>query len=159
MTNLYYGTVKQLLERVASVMVDRESIEHLCQFVKEALEDGPILEELGLQHVGRINPGERGLRLLLVLSFVFPWHFLHADIIRQIISLLSIKREPMVAPLALSVLTFVGKHQPLGDAFPDLLDGLVPICKMFIDKGTPKQAKQAVKCLYMNTTSTQESNS
>ena len=51
MTNLYYGTIKQLLERVASVMVDRESTEHLIEFVKEALEDGPIVEELGLGYV------------------------------------------------------------------------------------------------------------
>ena len=51
MTNLYYGTVKQLLERVASVMVDRESTEHLIDFVKEALEDGPIVEELGLGYI------------------------------------------------------------------------------------------------------------
>lgn len=29
MTNLYYNTVKMLLERIASVMVDRESIEML----------------------------------------------------------------------------------------------------------------------------------
>ena len=51
MTNLYYGTVKQLLERVASVMVDREATEHLIDLVKEALEDGPIVEELGLGYI------------------------------------------------------------------------------------------------------------
>ena len=51
MTNLYYGTVKQLLERVASVMVDREATENLIDFVKEALEDGPIVEELGLGYI------------------------------------------------------------------------------------------------------------
>lgn len=51
MTNLYYGTVKQLLERVSSVMVDREAIEHLCGFVKEALQGGPILQELGFNAV------------------------------------------------------------------------------------------------------------
>ncbi len=52
--------------------------------------------------------------------------------------------------------TFViGKHKPLGDAFPELAALLVPICKQFIAKGTDKQAKQAVKCLVMNTTTTQ----
>ena len=51
MTNLYYGTVKQLLERVASVMVDREATEHLIDLVKEALEDGPVVEELGLGYI------------------------------------------------------------------------------------------------------------
>ena len=104
-----------------------------------------------------INPGERGLKLLLVLSSVFPWHFLDADVLRQIIGLLSISNpDPAVAPLALSVLTYVGKHQPLGDAFPDLMATLVPICKTFIERGTQKQAKQAVKCLFMNTTATRD---
>ncbi len=32
----------------------------------------------------------------------------------------------------------------------------MPICKQFIAKGNDKQAKQAVKCLFMNTTSTQD---
>ena len=35
MTNLYYGTVKQILERVSSVMIDREAIQHLVGYVKE----------------------------------------------------------------------------------------------------------------------------
>lgn len=35
MTNLYYGTIKQLLERISSVMIDREAIQHLVSLVKE----------------------------------------------------------------------------------------------------------------------------
>ena len=35
MTNLYYGTIKQLLERISSVMIDREAIQHLVGLVKE----------------------------------------------------------------------------------------------------------------------------
>ncbi len=38
MTNLYYRTIKQLLERVSSVMIDSEAIEHLVDLVKSALE-------------------------------------------------------------------------------------------------------------------------
>ncbi len=38
MTNLYYRTIKALLERVSSVMVDGEAVEHLVALVKEALE-------------------------------------------------------------------------------------------------------------------------
>ena len=47
MTNLYYGTVKQLLERISSVMIDREAIQQLVGLVKEALKNGPIISELG----------------------------------------------------------------------------------------------------------------
>ena len=32
----------------------------------------------------------------------------------------------------------------------------VPICKTFIERGTQKQAKQAVKCLFMNSTATRD---
>ena len=106
MTNLYYGTVKQILERVSSVMIDREAIKDLVKFVMEvilvksllevyirnlianlpdliingnyytlqALNNGEILHELGLD-AG--IAGERGLRLLHVLSYIFPSHFLH----------------------------------------------------------------------------------
>ena len=35
MTNLYYGTVKQILERVSSVMIDREAIKDLVKYVTE----------------------------------------------------------------------------------------------------------------------------
>ena len=72
MTNLYYGTVKQLLERVSSVMIDREATQRLVAYVKQALQHGPILSELGLEPTAA---AERGLRLLYVVSFVFPSHF------------------------------------------------------------------------------------
>ena len=51
MTNLYYGTVKQLLERISSVMIDREAIQQLVGLVKEALKNGPIISELGTYYV------------------------------------------------------------------------------------------------------------
>ena len=59
MTNLYYGTVKQLLERISSVMVDREAINHLCSYVKEALNGGPILEELELEQTQASDRGKK----------------------------------------------------------------------------------------------------
>jgi len=147
MTNLYYGTVKSLLERISSVMVDKEAIQRLVKNVREALDKGDIIEELGL------NPetaGERGLRLLFVLSFVFPSHFLYKDVIKELLSMLG-HSDNMVAPLVLSILTFIGKHKPLNDSFPDLHDILQRICEQFINLGTAKQAKQAMKCMHMNT--------
>ena len=67
MTNLYYGTVKQLLERISSVMIDREAIQKLVSLVKEALTGGDLITELDLD---ASVAGERGLRLLLVLAFI-----------------------------------------------------------------------------------------
>jgi hypothetical protein len=48
----------------------------------------------------------------------------------------------------------IGEHKPLGDAFPELIPVLTPICRQYVIKGTPKQIKQAIRCLYKNTTST-----
>ena len=49
-----------------------------------------------------------------------------------------------------------GKVRPLGEVFPDLVSDLVPICKGLIDRGSSKQAKNAVKCLVANVTTEQQ---
>ena len=62
-----------------------------------------------------------------------------------------------VAAFVLQIFTFIGKKQPLGTKFPEILEHLIPICKSFIRGGTSKQAKHAIKCLYINTPSSEES--
>ena len=62
-----------------------------------------------------------------------------------------------MAAFVLQIFTFIGKKTPLHEEFSDILEHLVPICKSFIKNGTSKQAKHAVKCLYINTASTDES--
>ena len=62
-----------------------------------------------------------------------------------------------VAAFVLQIFTFIGKKSPLHEDFPDILQHLVPICKSFIRGGTSKQAKHAVKCLYINTATSDES--
>lgn len=49
MTNLYYNTVKMLLERVSSVMIDHESLIILVAYVESAVRgaDSSIAEECG----------------------------------------------------------------------------------------------------------------
>ncbi len=148
MTNLYYNTVKQLLERISSVMIDQESIRALVKVVGEALNDGDVINELG---VDPDTAGEKGLRLLFVLSFVFPTHYVSRDIIKSFFTLFSSTKE-FVAPLLLNILSFIGKHKPINEKFPDLHEKLKKICLQFIGLGTPKEAKQAIKCLYLNTT-------
>ncbi|XP_063218306.1 sister chromatid cohesion protein PDS5 homolog B isoform X2 [Bacillus rossius redtenbacheri] len=146
MTNLYYNTVKMLLERVSSVMVDHVALKILIGYVEDCLRGGNLIEEVGL-HPN--TAGEKGLKLLVKLSFVFSSHFLHDDIIRHLLSLLAIE-EDFVAPLVLSVLTFLGKYKPLGEVFPDIMQEVIPVCKHFAVVGTPKQAKHAIRCLYIN---------
>ncbi|XP_054273999.1 sister chromatid cohesion protein PDS5 homolog B-like isoform X2 [Macrosteles quadrilineatus] len=145
-TNLYYTTVKMLLERISSVMVDSIAIRALIGFVEDCLKGGNLIEEIGL-HPN--NAGERGLRLLVMLSYIFPHHFLHEDIIQHLIRLLSME-EDYIAPLVLTVLTFLGKYKRLDDVVPNEINQLIPICKRFVETGTPKQAKHAIRCLFKN---------
>ncbi|XP_003426788.1 sister chromatid cohesion protein PDS5 homolog B isoform X2 [Nasonia vitripennis] len=152
MTNLYYNTIKMLLERVSSVMIDEEAIRVLIGYVLDCLKGGNVIEEVGLNPN---NAGEKGLRLLLMLSFVFAPHFLHDDILLQLVQLLELDDE-MVAPLVLSIFTFLGKYRPLCDVSSEIMDQLVPICKNFAECGTPKQAKQAIRCLFINMTNSHD---
>ncbi|XP_012269752.1 sister chromatid cohesion protein PDS5 homolog B isoform X2 [Athalia rosae] len=146
MTNLYYNTIKMLLERVSSVMIDEEAIRVLIGYVLDCLKGGNVIEEVGLNPN---NAGEKGLRLLVMLSFVFGPHFLHADILMRLVNLLELDDE-MVAPLVLSIFTFLGKYKSLSDVAPDIMNLMVPMCKTFAETGTPKQAKQAIRCLFVN---------
>ena len=50
MINLYYRTVKQLLERIRSVMVNRKAIQLLVKVLKEAIDNSHVTEDLGLKY-------------------------------------------------------------------------------------------------------------
>lgn len=53
MTNLYYNTVKMLLERVSSVMIDHDSLLILVGYVEGAVQgtDPSIAEECGKHYI------------------------------------------------------------------------------------------------------------
>ncbi|KAJ8925853.1 hypothetical protein NQ315_009705 [Exocentrus adspersus] len=146
MTNLYYNTVKMLLERISSVMIDHEAIRLLVGYVEDCLRGGNTIEEVGLHPA---TAGDRGLKLLVMLSVVFPCHFHYADVLEQLMGLLRLEDEN-VAPLVLSVFTFLGKYKCLYEQFPDLMDSMTPICKELAQTGTPKQAKGAIHCIFKN---------
>lgn len=57
---------------------------------------------------------ERGLRLVVMLSFVFPAHFLHADVLARLTALLA-PDAARAAPHVLAALTFLGKYRPLSE--------------------------------------------
>uniref|UniRef100_A0A336L3C1 CSON002650 protein n=1 Tax=Culicoides sonorensis TaxID=179676 RepID=A0A336L3C1_CULSO len=149
MTNLYYNTVKMLLERIASVMVDKNSIEVLIDLIEDCLNDGPMVNEIGLP---RESVGERGLKLLSVLAYVFSAHFQHETILKHMIVLLSFD-EAYVAPYILKAFTYLGRYKPLVESFPQIVEELAQLCKLFAITGTPKQAKHAIRCMFVNTQS------
>lgn len=151
MTNLYYNTVKMLLERIASVMVDQGSIEILIDLIEECMNGGSVIEEVNLP---ADVAGERGLRLLTVLAYVFSAHFQHESILRHMITLLDLE-EDYVAPYILKAFTYLGRYKPLIESHPEIVRNLAPICKSYALSGTPKQAKHAIRCMFVNTQSEQ----
>jgi len=63
MMNLYFNTVKMLLERISSVMIDKIALISLIQYVEQCLRGSDTIESIGLN---QSNAGERGVRLLQV---------------------------------------------------------------------------------------------
>uniref|UniRef100_A0A1B0D150 Uncharacterized protein n=1 Tax=Phlebotomus papatasi TaxID=29031 RepID=A0A1B0D150_PHLPP len=98
------------------------------------------------------SAGERGLKLLSVLAYVFSAHFQHTTILNHMIALLGSDQD-YAAPYILKAFTYLGRYKPLVDSHPAVLQRLTPICKELAISGTPKQAKHAVRCMYVNMTS------
>lgn len=114
------------------------------------MHNGSTIEEVGLSPE---LAGQRGLKMLSVLSYVFSAHFQHSTILRHMIQLLNFD-EDYVAPYILKAFTYLGRYKPLFDAHLDVLEELAPICRKFAKTGTPKQAKHAVRCMFVNTETT-----
>ncbi|CAG0898239.1 unnamed protein product [Darwinula stevensoni] len=146
MTNLYNSTVKQLLERTSSVMIDKEALLMLITLVYKCMRDTETALEINIPPE---DAGIKGLKLLYVLSFVFPAHFQDEAILTHLISFLEID-EDEIPPLILSILSHVGKYKPIAENFPNLMEALIPICTQYAVNGLPKQAKHAVRCLGSN---------
>lgn len=68
MTNLYYGTVKQILERVSSVMIDREAIKDLVKFVMEVILLNALLEMYLSNFNLNGNPSELYYMTIIILN-------------------------------------------------------------------------------------------
>ncbi|RZF48923.1 hypothetical protein LSTR_LSTR003303 [Laodelphax striatellus] len=147
MTNLYFDTLKMLMERISSVMIDHLALKELIKGVECCLQGGNLIEEIDL-HPN--TAGEKGLKLLNLLSSIFSPHFFREEIITKLMSFLEHDDEN-VAPYVLSIFRILGgKHKPIGEEFPEIANQLAPICKKFAEAGTPKQAKQAIRCIFAN---------
>lgn len=114
--------------------------------VSECMQGGNAIQEIGMP---ADMVGQRGLKMLSVLSFVFSAHFQHDSILRHMLGLLSFD-EDYVAPFVLKAFTYLGRYRPLVDSNAAVLEELVPICKELALTGTPKQAKHAVRCMFVN---------
>lgn len=139
--NTVYMTIKQLLERVAPVMIDKDGIKHLIYCVKDSvIEAGQIDYQLGIS-----NSSCRGLQLLHTLSYVFSGAFQDEEALNDLLLILQASDDEQAVDMALQILCniCVGVEK----AFPKFSERLIPVLENFVEMGTPKQAKHAVYCL------------
>ncbi|KFM69553.1 Sister chromatid cohesion protein PDS5-like protein, partial [Stegodyphus mimosarum] len=139
-TNSFYMIVKQMLERVAPVMIDLAGIRQLLHYIRDSLMGpGDIDIQLGL-----FNSAERGLQLLLILSSIFPGAFCNNYVFEELLNILRVEDE---GPVDTTILIFTNIGYVLEGQYPNICGRLQPLLERFIENGTVKQAKHAVGCL------------
>lgn len=117
-------------------------------------EDGNLARDIGID---ADSAGEKGLRLLFVLAFGFPAHFMTDDVLVRLVNILSIDtQDHNVSAMVLCILTFIGKYRSLETDFSHITTQLVPICERLATQGTTKQAKHAMRCLHVNIANQEE---
>ncbi|GIX88952.1 sister chromatid cohesion protein PDS5 homolog B [Caerostris extrusa] len=139
-TNSFYMIVKQMLERVAPVMIDLAGIKQLLLYIKDSLTgNGDIDIQLNL-----FNSSERGLQLLQILSSIFPGAFCNNFVFEELLNILKVEDEVAVDT---TILIFTNIGYVLENQYPNICGRLQPLLERFIENGSVKQAKHAVNCL------------
>lgn len=139
-TNSFYMIIRQMLERVAPVMVDHTGVKQVLAYVRDSLlGPGDIDIQLGVT-----SSAHRGLRLLHILSLVFPAAFVGEEVYNQLLGFLSSEDEA-ATELTLQILTHVGAE--IDQRYPNIALRLLPVVQNFVENGSVRQAKYAVACL------------
>lgn len=109
-TNSFYMIIKQLMERIAPIMIDHEGLLMLFNYVSDSLiGDGELDNQMGLR-----DSAKRGLELILVLSSVFPALFHGREIFNNLLPFLwQCGENHKVAELVLQILTNIGSTAAL----------------------------------------------
>ncbi|KAH9410377.1 Sister chromatid cohesion protein PDS5 A [Tyrophagus putrescentiae] len=155
-TNSFYMIIKQLMERIAPIMIDHQGLLMLFNYVSDSLiGDGELDNQMGLR-----NSALRGLQLIHTLSNVFPALFHGREIFNAYLLpfLWQCGTQHQIAETVLQILTNIG-----ATAFSDSMEALenttVPwwaeneefitrlVDKYILNAATTKQAKYAVQCL------------
>ncbi|XP_003748624.1 sister chromatid cohesion protein PDS5 homolog B [Galendromus occidentalis] len=140
-TNSFFVTIKQMLERIAPVVIDSSGIKQIFEYVQDSLRgNGEIDVQCNVS-----QSGYRGLELLHTLSGVFPNAFMTEEIFEIIYHFLGFDCARTQVQTLL-VLSNVSKD--LEVSFPNIAQRIQPVVQNFVENGTPKQAKYAVQCLY-----------
>ncbi|XP_015792482.1 sister chromatid cohesion protein PDS5 homolog B [Tetranychus urticae] len=160
-TNSFYVIIKQLMERIAPVMIDFQGLIVLFNYVSDSLlGEGEMDMRLGLE-----PSGKRGLQLIHALSSVFPAIFYGKEIFTNYLLpfLWKSSDNPQIGEIVLQILTNVGGVQgsisssnngeqnsvltatPWWATEDDFIATLVD--KFVLKASSTKQAKYAIQCL------------
>lgn len=158
-TNSFYVIIKQLMERIAPVMIDHQGLIYLFNFVADSLlGDGEMDAQLGIE-----NSAKRGLQLILSLSTVFPAIFYGREIFIEYLLpfLWQTTDNPEIGEIVLQILANIGSTS--GGALPDETknaylssvpwwaadEDVIPriIDKFIVKPASTRQAKFAIQCL------------
>lgn len=164
-TNSFYMIIKNLMERVAPIMIDHEGILQIFNFVSDSLiGDGELDSKMGTA-----NSAKRGLELILSFANVFPTLF-HgkepynsyllpflwlensnhkiAEIVLQILA--AIGNRPFSKPSRNDSVTSLPFWAQPSDVVPRIINNCI------LTASSPKQAKYAIQCLNSVISSEQE---
>ncbi|XP_078078358.1 sister chromatid cohesion protein PDS5 homolog B [Mustelus asterias] len=141
-TNPFLEMVKFLLERIAPVHIDTESISALIKQINKSIDGTADDEEEGVPTDEAIRAG---LELLKVLSFTHSISFHSAETFESLLQCLKMEDEK-VAEAALQIFRNTG--QKIEDDFPHIRSALLPVLQQKAKKGTARQAKHAIHCIH-----------
>ncbi|CAG2104988.1 unnamed protein product [Medioppia subpectinata] len=155
-TNSFYMIIKQLMERIAPIMVDHQGLLTLFNYVSDSLlGDGELDSEMGVD-----NSAKRGLQLIYSLSSVFPALFHGREIFTTYLLpfLWQSGDQHQVSELILQILTNIGASAGAEGGMDDsecvsipwwAADDVIPrlVDRFVLKASTSKQAKYAIQCL------------
>uniref|UniRef100_A0A3Q2NNN2 PDS5 cohesin associated factor B n=1 Tax=Fundulus heteroclitus TaxID=8078 RepID=A0A3Q2NNN2_FUNHE len=140
-SNPFLEMVKFLLERIAPVHIDTESISALIKQVNKSIDGTADDEEEGVPTEEAIRAG---LELLKVLSFTHPVSFHSAETFESLLGCLKMDDEK-VAEAALQIFKNTGNK--MEESFPHIKSVLLPVLQSKAKRGPPRQAKYAIHCI------------
>ncbi|XP_014450840.1 sister chromatid cohesion protein PDS5 homolog B isoform X3 [Alligator mississippiensis] len=141
-TNPFLEMIKFLLERIAPVHIDTESISALIKQVNKSIDGTADDEDEGVPTDQAIRAG---LELLKVLSFTHPISFHSAETFESLLACLKMDDEK-VAEAALQIFKNTGSK--IEEDFPHIRSALLPVLHHKAKKGPPRQAKYAIHCIH-----------
>ncbi|XP_064636358.1 sister chromatid cohesion protein PDS5 homolog A-like [Lineus longissimus] len=136
--NVFYTSVKMLMERIAPVHIDVNAMKILMKLVNDSVSGIADIDD------DVHDCGYKGMKLLQSLSTVYPGAFDSDEIFRYLLPHLKNEVDEIVE-LAIQIFKNTGVN--IQEEHEDVYDNMLPVLVELAKEGTPEQAKQAVMCI------------